>query len=227
MAASQVPSATGIASWKLVGLWQSVSSRAESALEPSTVSISHAPARSSSGRRTNSPCDQPLQQRGHDPSRGHAEASSATTGAGSPRRVWGEVTKRCLATSLATVDGALPISRAISLAPLPRSSILSIVFLSCLVSLAYDLSDALFRPFLRFLAMAASSFLRAGPSDPWGAVFPGLIATRLAEFGRCPAEVGNLRSRIALSMLCILLIAGIFRRYNTRQADGFAPSPNP
>lgn len=32
---------------------------------------------------------------------------------------------------------------------------------------------------------------------------------------------------IASTRLCILLIAGIFRRYNARQADGLSPSPNP
>ena len=32
---------------------------------------------------------------------------------------------------------------------------------------------------------------------------------------------------VASTRLCILLIAGIFRRYNARQADGLPPSPNP
>lgn len=37
-----------------------------------------------------------------------------------------------------------------------------------------------------------------------GRRFPGLIATRLAEFGRCPAEVGNLRGMVPLSLFFTL-----------------------
>ena len=37
-----------------------------------------------------------------------------------------------------------------------------------------------------------------------GRRFPGLIATRLAEFGRCPAEVGNLRGIVPLSLFFTL-----------------------
>ena len=77
-----------------------------------------------------------MQHLGHDPSLGHAAASSPAAGAGSPRRARGEVTNLCLPTSLATVEGALPISRAISRQPFPLSSILAIACRSCLASLA-------------------------------------------------------------------------------------------
>lgn len=55
-----------------------------------------------------------------------------------------------------------------------------------------------------------------------------LAARRLQLAESWPGHAGTAaHSRIALSRPCILLIAGIFRRYNARQADGFAPSPNP
>lgn len=47
-------------------------------------------------------------------------------GAASPKWALGEVTKRCLATSQATVEGARPSSEAICLQDLPLSSICSI-----------------------------------------------------------------------------------------------------
>lgn len=101
---------------------------------------------------------QPLQQRGQDPSLG--QASPRPSGAGSPYMDLGAVTKRCLATSLATVDGALPISLAISRQGLPRSSILSMEFLSCLVSLEYALPGPV--PAI-FLPIAISNL--PGPAD--------------------------------------------------------------
>ena len=76
----------------------------------------------------------PLQHLGHACRRSHAPERS--DGAGSPASERGAVTNRCLATSFATVDGARPSSAAISLQPLPRSSILAIACRSCLVSLA-------------------------------------------------------------------------------------------
>ena len=90
--------------------------------------------------------------RGHD--------SPSPSGAGSPYMDLGAVTKRCLATSLATVEAALPSSRAISLHPLPWSSILSIELRSCLVSLEYALSVPAL-PF--FLAIAGLRSLRGRP----------------------------------------------------------------
>jgi hypothetical protein len=52
------------------------------------------------------------------------------------------------------------------------------------------------------------------------------IRRRCLFWQRCtPFSTGQ--KLAAPSMLCILLIASIFRRYNARQAYGFAPSPNP
>lgn len=102
-----------------------------------------------------------MQQRGHEPSLSHASPSPAE-GAGSPYLALGAVTKRCLATSPATVEGDLPSSDAIDRQLMPRSSILSIALRSCLSSLEYDLSDGDLPP-LSFLAIPASCLSGAGP----------------------------------------------------------------
>lgn len=55
-----------------------------------------------------------------------------------------------------------------------------------------------------------------------------LAARRLQLAESWPGHAGTAaHSRIALFRPCSLLIAGIFRRYNARQADGLSPSPNP
>ena len=69
-----------------------------------------------------------------------ASSGRSLPGASSQWRALGVVTKRCRATLPATVDGALPSSRAISRHGAPRSSILSMELRSCLASLEYDLS---------------------------------------------------------------------------------------
>ena len=76
------------------------------------------------------------------------------------------MTWRCAATSLVTVEGDLPSSAAISRALRLRSSILSTVFLSCLVSLPYDLPDG--------LGLDISASLHRGPGDsgPSGVAYP-------------------------------------------------------
>lgn len=58
------------------------------------------------------------------------------------------------------MDGDLPSSRAISRQDLPLSSILSMEFLSALVSLEYDLPA----PFLPLFAMLSP--IPCGPADP-------------------------------------------------------------
>lgn len=70
------------------------------------------------------------------------------------------------ATSLVTVDGDLPSSAAISRALRLRSSILSTVFLSCLVSLPYDLPDGF------GLDISASLHRGSGDSGPSGVAYP-------------------------------------------------------
>ncbi len=78
----------------------------------------------------------------------------------------GKVMKRCLATSLATVEGVLPSSLAIPRQVLPRSSILSIAFLSCLSSLGYDLPGPALLLFLPAITGLRSSW--AGQFRPKG-----------------------------------------------------------
>ena len=62
-AEAHVPSATGMASRKPVGPWWSASGRAESALLPTTASISQAPARPSPGSAPNAACDPRAERR--------------------------------------------------------------------------------------------------------------------------------------------------------------------
>ena len=103
-----------------------------------------------------------------DPVRCGGASKSSFRVSYSTANVWralGAVTKRCRATSPATVDGALPSSRAISRHEAPRSSILSMELRSCLASLEYDLSDGGL-PLTLLLAISGSNLLGAGLSGP-------------------------------------------------------------
>ena len=78
---------------------------------------------------------------------------------------------------------------------LPRSSILWMVSLSCLVSLA----QALGLSFLFFPDMASSDL--PGPAVPaLGYRIPGVSRTCSADSGACPDEVGNQGRTLMLPM---------------------------